>query len=180
MKQGFFLLICCKLVLLKIEIKMHQCFVLLGSNIGDRLENLNNATNRIALISSRILSKSSVYKTAAWGITVQQEFYNCVLQIETTFNPELLLQTLLQIEIEMGRSRIQKWEPRIIDIDILYFDESVIESEILKIPHLFLHQRRFTLEPLCEIAPDFVHPVFNKTNAELLRICNDNLSVIKI
>ncbi|KOY87381.1 2-amino-4-hydroxy-6-hydroxymethyldihydropteridine pyrophosphokinase [bacterium 336/3] len=157
---------------------MHFAYILLGSNLGNREAQLNIATQAISKLGS-IVKHSSVYETAAWGLENQADFLNQVLVLETELMASLLLENLLHIEKEMGRERLQKWSSRIIDLDILYFDNQVIDIENLKIPHPYLQQRRFTLLPLCEISPDFLHPVLQKTNRELLETCPDTLEVRK-
>lgn len=123
---------------------------------------------------------SSVYQTAAWGNTQQADFLNQVIGIETQNSPDVLLQGLLKIEQDMGRNRNEKWEPRIIDLDILFFDSLILDIPELKIPHPYLHVRRFTLVPLHEIVPFLIHPVFNKSVSELLEACSDHSKVIKL
>lgn len=152
----------------------------MGSNLGDCLYNLNQALDLIKTHIGKIIKASSIYKTAAWGNTEQGDFYNQVLIIETTCTPQELLTKLLAIEKSMGRERKNKWEPRIIDLDILYYGNQVINDDNLTIPHPWLHKRRFTLAPLAEISPDFLHPVLVQPNRQLLEMCEDNLSVEKL
>ncbi len=148
--------------------------------MGDGLQNLHLATKSIGAQVGKICKQSSVYKTAAWGNTAQSDFYNQVIEIESALPAQELLQQLLAIEKTMGRERKHKWEPRIIDLDILYYGDSVIVTEHLQVPHPYLHERRFTLVPLVEIAPAFVHPLLQKTNTQLLQICPDKLNVEKL
>ncbi len=157
-----------------------KCNILLGSNLGNCLQNLKLAVELIQLRIGKINKASSIYKTAAWGNTEQGDFYNQVLLVETLLNPHELLTGLLSIEKNMGRERKYKWEPRIIDLDILYFGDQVVNDENLIIPHPWLHKRRFTLAPLVEISPDFVHPILVQSNQQLLEICEDLLSVEKL
>ena len=159
---------------------LHQSFILLGSNIGDCGQNLQQAIHLIENNLGKTLSKSSVYKTAAWGNKEQNDFFNQVVLLETLYNPHELLKELLSIELQMGRTRNTKWEPRVIDLDILYFNDMVLNENNLIIPHPFLHQRRFTLEPLCEIAANYFHPLLRQSNMSLLEICEDSLSVEKL
>lgn len=152
-------------------------FLLLGSNQGERLRNLEDAVSRIEREAGKIVERSAVYKTAAWGMEQQPDFYNQVLKIESVFSADLLLSKLLNIEQGMGRVRIEKWGPRLIDIDILFFGDEVIDTPALRVPHPGIPQRRFTLMPLAEIAPDLRHPVSGKTMTELLAECEDPLGV---
>ena len=156
---------------------MNQAFILLGTNLGDKIANLQQAILSISANLISIVSYSDIYETAAWGNTNQDNFFNQVIEVKTELSANDLLQTLLQIEIQMGRVRNQKWEARIIDLDILYFNHEIIDTENLKVPHPYLHVRRFTLAPLVQIAPQFLHPVFNKTNTALLENCSDNSEI---
>lgn len=157
-----------------------KVFLLLGTNMGDRNNNLVNALLAIHQDAGKVYKKSSVYQTAAWGKTDQQPFYNQVIELETSLNPFQLLTTLLSIEQKMGRKRTEHWGERKIDIDILFYGDEIIETSDLIVPHPQLEYRRFTLVPLHEIAPDFVHPVLQKKVYELLEACPDKLSVVKI
>jgi 2-amino-4-hydroxy-6-hydroxymethyldihydropteridine diphosphokinase len=125
------------------------------------------------------LQVSSIYETAAWGMENQEAFLNQVLEIETNLNPDELLQSILQIEEGLGRKRELKYGPRTIDIDILFFNDQVIDQEGLKIPHPQLQNRRFVLVPLNEIASNKIHPIFKKTISQLLAECPDPLTVNK-
>jgi 2-amino-4-hydroxy-6-hydroxymethyldihydropteridine diphosphokinase len=152
-------------------------FLLLGTNNGARINNLEQAAVAIELLPARILNKSSIYCTAAWGKTDQEDFYNQVIEIETELNPHTLLADLQNIELAMGRVRVEKWGPRIIDIDILFYGDLVVHNEVLTIPHPGIPDRKFTLVPLNEIAPDFEHPTLKKTVQKLLHECSDPLEV---
>ncbi len=156
---------------------MNQAFILLGTNLGDKRANLQQAILSISANSISIVSYSDIYETAAWGNTNQDNFYNQVIEVNTELSANDLLKKLLQIETQMGRVRNQKWEARIIDLDILYFNHEIIDNENLKVPHPYLHVRRFTLAPLVQIASEFLHPVFNKSNTALLENCSDNSEV---
>jgi len=158
---------------------MNRAYILLGTNMGNKSAHLQMSIELMNLQNIFFVQQSSIYKTAAWGNTEQDDFYNQVIEVSTESSAEILLQTLLEIETKMGRTRNQKWEARIIDLDILYFNNDVIDSDKLKVPHPYLHVRRFTLVPLTEIAANFIHPIFNKTNAELLANCSDGSEVIK-
>jgi len=149
----------------------------LGTNIGDRFQNLQTARELINQQMGIIVSESSIYETAAWGITDQAAFLNQAIAIKTRRSPENLLKILLQIERQMGRIREIKWGPRIIDIDILYYGNKIIDTADLKIPHPFIQERKFVLAPLAEIAPSFIHPKLLENNLELLNNCNDNSDI---
>jgi 2-amino-4-hydroxy-6-hydroxymethyldihydropteridine diphosphokinase len=157
-----------------------QIFILLGSNLGDRQENLDRARHEISRSVGEIITTSSVYKTAAWGNTHQPDFYNQVIEIRSAPDPGKLISDTQMIEQKMGRTREEKWGPRIIDIDILFYGDSVFSNENLTIPHPEISNRKFTLMPLAEVAPDFIHPVFKKSVLQLLEDCDDDLPVEKI
>jgi 2-amino-4-hydroxy-6-hydroxymethyldihydropteridine diphosphokinase len=147
---------------------MSVVYLSLGSNIGDREDNLKKAVDKIKQNKIRIIKESRIYETKPYGIKEQRDFLNLALKIETTYTPQKLIKILLDIEKEMGRVRDIKWGPRIIDIDILFYDSLTINDENLKIPHPDLHNRLFVLEPLSEIAPDFIHPIYKRGVLDLL------------
>jgi 2-amino-4-hydroxy-6-hydroxymethyldihydropteridine diphosphokinase len=155
-----------------------QAILHLGSNIGDRAEHLKEACRRLEQKAGRILQKSHVYQTQAWGNTEQPDFYNMAIRLETKSNPEELLRTALQIEKEMGRERREKNEPRIIDIDILLFGDLIVQSANLSIPHPQMHLRNFVLIPLLDIAADWVHPVLKESVEDLYWNSEDPLDVL--
>jgi 2-amino-4-hydroxy-6-hydroxymethyldihydropteridine diphosphokinase len=128
----------------------------------------------------KLIKSSSRYQTAAWGKTDQPDFINQVLKLETSLRPLEVLKTILGIERKLGRERTEKWGSRTIDIDILFYDQEVVASSELTIPHPYLQQRAFTLIPLAELEPDFVHPVFKKTVSELLDELESQLEVKKL
>jgi len=139
-----------------------------GSNIGDKKKNINNALHRIAQFKGCIITKiSSFYKTKPWGYKKQEDFLNLVAEINAIYPPEEFLYFLQHVEKEMGRIEICKWGPRIIDIDILFCDNMILETEDLKIPHPLLHQRDFVLKPMVELAADYVHPYLKLSMREL-------------
>lgn len=158
---------------------MNKAFLLTGGNQGNRMETLEKACSIISTTCGVILKKSAIYETAAWGKEDQPAFLNQCLQISTSLTAAELLEKLLSIEKQMGRERKEKYGPRIIDIDILFFNKEIINSSQLIVPHPEIQNRRFALVPLQEIAPRFVHPVLNKTITKLLAECPDPLPVKK-
>lgn len=149
-------------------------FLLLGANLGDREMTLRRAADLIMERIGPVVQRSDLYETAPWGITDQPSFLNQVVVLETQLEPEVVLQQTQAIEQELGRVRLEKWGARTIDIDILYYDQLIQLTDQLTIPHPYLHQRRFTLVPLAQVAPDYVHPILKKTSVELLTECDDN------
>ncbi|TDE12466.1 2-amino-4-hydroxy-6-hydroxymethyldihydropteridine diphosphokinase [Dyadobacter psychrotolerans] len=152
-------------------------YLLLGSNLGDRVQVMLSAAEMIQNEIGQIIRASSVYETAPWGVIDQPSFLNQVLAINTVLVSEEVLRLILSIEHELGRVRYERWGARVIDIDILFFQDLVVDSARLTIPHPRLHERRFTLTPLAEIAPDLVHPVLQKTISALLKDCQDDSHV---
>ena len=151
--------------------------LLLGGNIGDRLEFIKNAIKEINIQCGKVTKESKIYETAAWGVENQASFYNQVIEVSSLMDPYSFLKNILQIEKDLGRIRFQKWGERVIDIDILFIDDLIIDTESLTIPHPQLHKRRFTLIPLIDIAQKLVHPILNKSVEHLLKICPDKLEV---
>lgn len=159
---------------------MNEIYLLTGGNMGDRLHNLKQSLGLIEETVGAIVKRSSIYETAAWGFTEQPSFLNQVLCVTSTLGAETLLQKLLHIELELGRKRLQKMGPRLIDIDILFYGNQVISTPDLTVPHPRMAERRFVLTPLNEIAPDLVHPLLKKTIRQLLKDCPDQLEVKKL
>ena len=154
-----------------------SAYLLLGSNLGDRETNLGLARSLIGNSVGIILQSSKIYESAAWGKEDQPDFLNQVIKIQTTLNPHALLEKLIWAETSLGRLREIKWGERIIDIDILFYENEIVEDKALTIPHPGIPKRRFTLLPLNEIAPSLVHPELKKTMTELLDECPDKLDV---
>lgn len=157
----------------------NSAHLLLGTNLGNKFENLDKAKNLLQERVGFVQKESSIYETEAWGNTNQPSFLNKVVLIETSINPVDLLVKILKIEEDLGRIRFEKWGERIIDIDILYYNSIVITEDDLVIPHPEIENRRFTLEPLVEISPEFIHPTLKSTNQELLNQCPDTLAATR-
>jgi 2-amino-4-hydroxy-6-hydroxymethyldihydropteridine diphosphokinase len=159
---------------------MNKTYLLLGSNMGNSRQQLAKAQKHIEQKIGKIIRYSGVYQTAAWGNTKQPDFINQVIIINTILTAAQTMQTILSIEKMMGRIRTKKNAPRIIDIDILFFNKEVINTKNLVLPHPQLQNRNFVLIPLNQLSPNLKHPVLNKTIHQLLRICPDELTVNKI
>ena len=149
--------------------------LLLGGNIGERAATLQNAKDAILKVCGPILKSSQIYETQAWGVENQQDFLNQVVVVDSNENPFIFLFQLLQIEKDLGRIRFEKWGERVIDIDILFIDQDIIESRSLTVPHIEVQNRNFALAPLAEIMPDLIHPILKKSISDLLEECKDHL-----
>ena len=159
---------------------MNSTYLLLGSNMGNSTELLSNAIEQIENKIGPLLLQSNLYATAAWGNTSQPDFLNQAIEVATQLDATETLKEILSIEKNMGRIRTVKNAPRIIDIDILFFNNEIINRIDLIVPHPEIQNRRFVLTPLHEIAPQMIHPVLNKTIDQLLSFCPDQLAVKKI
>lgn len=159
---------------------MNNAYLLIGGNEGNRIKYLKQARDLISANFGEILDQSSIYKTAAWGKTDQPDFLNQVLWISTPLDAASLMKKILLAEKKMGRLRTEKYSPRIIDMDILFFNEEIINGAQLVIPHPEIQNRRFVLVPMNEIAPGFIHPVLHKSINTLLKECIDKLDVKKL
>ena len=163
--------------------KMATCYVLFGSNLGDKETIFTQACLLINNRCGAIRDVSAAYESEPWGFETKEWFLNRVIVLETDLVPEDLLDALLQIEAELGRVRypdVKGYASRTADLDILYYDDRVIRTKRLVVPHLRLHLRRFALMPMCKVAPELVHPVLHMTQLELLRHCPDNSFVREI
>ncbi|WP_164112950.1 MULTISPECIES: 2-amino-4-hydroxy-6-hydroxymethyldihydropteridine diphosphokinase [Sphingobacterium] len=159
---------------------MNKIYILLGANLGDPIAQLAKASVLLKDKIGPVITQSSVYESQGWGVEDQPLFYNQALIIQTNLDKHECLRVCQEIEIELGRVRLVKWGARLIDIDIIYFNEEVYESENLRIPHPLLQFRNFVLIPLCEIAENYLHPVLLKTTGQLLATSKDKLPVHRV
>ena len=159
---------------------MNTTYLLLGSNMGNSRQQLLNAKKNIHQQIGKTIRQSNLYQTAAWGNTHQPDFLNQVIIVQTKLTAAQTMQAILTIEKKMGRIRSKKNDPRIIDIDILFFNKEIISTANLMVPHPQLQNRNFVLVPLNQLSPNFKHPVLNKTIHQLLRNSPDKLTVNKI
>jgi len=158
---------------------MNNTYLLLGSNIGNSKASLSKAVAQIEKQIGRVTRQSGLYSTAAWGNTKQPDFLNQVIIVETKLSAQHTMQTILNIEMKMGRIRTVKNAPRVIDIDILFFNKEIIGQAELTVPHPHIQNRRFVLVPLNQLSPNLKHPILNKTVHQLLINCPDKLNVKK-
>jgi 2-amino-4-hydroxy-6-hydroxymethyldihydropteridine diphosphokinase len=149
----------------------------LGSNVGDRKANISEAIKHIGRNVGRVAKQSKLYETEPWGNKEQDAFINQVIMVNTTLDPRQILEANTKIEREMGRERKEKWGPRVVDIDILFYGKRVIRDKGLEIPHPELHTRAFVLVPMMEIDPTFEHPVLKMPIDELFMDCEDESDV---
>ena len=159
---------------------MNGIYLGIGGNKGNRSKYLEQARLLISNELGTIIKTSTIYQTAAWGKTNQQDFYNQVLFVKSPLSPTESIKKCLVIETALGRERSNKWDSRTIDIDILFYNHEIINSKNLQVPHPYLHERNFVLVPLHEIAPHFIHPVFRKKILTLLKQSPDQLAVKKV
>ncbi len=159
---------------------MVTVFLLLGTNLGNRELFLHEAITHIEQLVAPVTKTSAVYETQSWGKTDQPDYLNQVVMLQTELPAREVLKKILDIELLMGRKREEKWGSRIIDIDILFYGDAVINEPGLIVPHPELHNRRFTLEPLAEMAPEFLHPALNKNILTLKNELKDSLIVKKL
>jgi len=159
---------------------MQHIFLGLGSNLGDRKKHIKQAINEIGIQIGKVTQESHLYKTAAWGKTDQSYFLNQVIKVETKKAPIAVLDGILSVEQKLGRVREEKWGERIIDIDLLFYGSNIVEVPRLLVPHPFIAERRFVLVPMHELAPDLIHPLLQRSIADLLEGCPDTLPVEKL
>jgi len=152
-------------------------YLLTGGNIGEREEHLQTAIKRLEEKVGDVIQTSSIYETDAWGVTDQASFLNQIVVIETRLSAFEVLDEIQAIELLMGRKRKRKWGERIIDIDILFYENEIIDTERLSIPHPGIPDRNFVLTPMMEIAPNLEHPILKKTIENLSLACPDKLQV---
>ena len=160
---------------------MNEVVVLLGSNLGDGYALFQQATDLLEKEVGKRIMHSSIYKSPPWGFEHDNDFLNQVLVLETNYDPEKVLIICLSIEEKMGRVRSSKkeYEPRTIDIDLLFMEDKILAAKDLSLPHPRLHLRKFVLLPLVELMPDFIHPTLHKSVQELLTLCKDKSEVLK-
>jgi len=158
---------------------MNSVFISIGSNLGDKIGNCKTAIEEIAAFA-KIVKVSSYYETEPVGKEDQPNFINCAAEICTDLSPHDLLTKLNKVEDKLGRVRLEKWGPRTIDLDIIFYSDQIINDSNLEIPHPRAHLRGFVLEPICEIDPEFIHPEYNLSTYELLKEIKDEKKVIKL
>ncbi|GAB3423679.1 2-amino-4-hydroxy-6-hydroxymethyldihydropteridine diphosphokinase [Niabella aquatica] len=160
--------------------KVNEIYLITGTNLGNRLKNLNTATGFIEKDIGLVVKRSSVYETEPWGLAGQPAFYNQVLLVHTRLTADEVLAAIHRTEKAMGRIRLEKYGTRIIDIDILFFNHEIYDTETLIIPHPRITERNFVLMPLAEIAGHFIHPVLQQPVSALLPQSKDPLYVKKV
>jgi 2-amino-4-hydroxy-6-hydroxymethyldihydropteridine diphosphokinase len=160
---------------------MNKVYFGLGTNLGNRKVNLRKAIEMIGEHIGKVLKSSSIYETAPWGFDSEDDFLNMVVLVETTLTPLELMKKIVTIESMLGRERNQdRYSSRIIDIDILLYDDLILNENGLKIPHPLMHERRFVLVPLNELAPELIHPVKGKSIRVLLEDCRDRSEIKRV
>ena len=158
---------------------MNTVYLQLGSNIGKREQLLSNAADKISERIGKVHVRSKVYESTPWRVDGQGKYLNQIIKVKTLLSSQETLAFILKIETELGRVRIEKWGERLIDIDIIFFNNEIIETPTLCIPHKYMHERNFVLAPLNEIAPDIIHPKYNKTVTELFNESKDKEKIVQ-
>lgn len=163
------------------DLTVKPTYLLLGSNIGDRYKYMETALQLLEAMAGKIVTRSALYETDAWGNEDQDAFLNLAARIDTHLSPVDLMDTILEIEKKMGRIRDQRWGPRPIDIDIIFYGSEIISiPDKLIVPHPEMHKRKFVLVPLAEIAGQFIHPVAKRSVEDILLELNDPLEVRRV
>jgi 2-amino-4-hydroxy-6-hydroxymethyldihydropteridine diphosphokinase len=157
---------------------MHTYYLHLGSNTGDRVSLLTNAIKLITAKIGKVIDQSAIYQTEPWGKKDQDDFLNMAIRVESTLSPEDMLSAAKKIENDMGSVKKEKWGPRMMDIDILYCDDLIMEEDHLVIPHPHIYERNFVLIPLMEIAGDFIDPVKEMSIEDIFDLCKDESEVL--
>ena len=158
---------------------MNTVYLQLGSNLGEREQFISNAVHEILEHVGEVSVRSQIYESTPWRVEEQENYLNQVIEVKTLLSAQEILIAVLKIENEFGRVRIEKWGERLIDIDIIFFNNEIIETPDLCIPHKHMHERNFVLAPLNEIIPDFIHPKYNKTVSELFNESKDTEKVVE-
>ncbi len=158
---------------------MNTLYLQLGSNLGQREELIDNAVKKISQFIGKVTIRSQIYESTPWRVDGQANYLNQIIQVKTLLNSEEVLVKTMKIENELGRLRLEKWGERLIDIDIIFFNNDIIETSTLCIPHKHMHERNFVLVPLHEIAPSLIHPKYNKTVSDLLNESKDMEKVVE-
>ncbi len=160
---------------------MHEVYLSLGGNIGNKKNNFIQSYQLITKHVGETIVSSAIYETPPWGFQSKDNFWNQVIKVQTELSPQKMLEQIQLMEKQLGRKYTKEgYESRPIDVDILYFDNLILETENLIIPHPLIQNRKFVLVPLAEIAPDFIHPVLKQTNIQLLEKCKDDSEITKI
>ncbi len=162
------------------NVKYINVYLALGSNLGDRAANLKSAQELLERFVGKIARRSHVYETEPWGNTIQEPFLNQVVMVNTTLSPREVLEAIAKVERQVGRVRAERWGPRVIDIDILFYGRRVIRDKGLEVPHPELHKRAFVLVPMLELAPDLEHPILKKPIDQLYMECTDPSEVVML
>ena len=158
---------------------MNTVYLQLGSNLGEREHLISDAVQEISEHVGKVNVRSQIYESTPWRVDGQENYLNQIIEVKTLLSAEATLATILKIENDLGRVRIEKWGERLIDIDIIFFNNEIIETPDLCIPHKHMHERNFVLAPLNEIVPDFIHPKYNKTVSELFNESKDTEKVVE-